>query len=306
MRIVIFLLVCVYVGRLCANYENKIHYVWMGDLGTDQRKLMAGLGPERLYELLSRDNSSRNKNIDVNFWVRKSVVLSARELFSGKENFIKVKSIDDLIEKSNGLQSLNEHERIQLKDLVDKLNEKKMFASEVDILGQLVVAEFGGYYFDTTTYFKELPNFFDNQLEKRLGVNLNPGFDADLYRNLYPYHTVFDEGDLQVFSAPQRRDPVFISALKCIIANADDLLKEQAQILVPHNCLNQSMKDQYINDYPAGDQPPWKYFWYSSREEILGVSGEFKVYDELKLVKLAAGSWREGMGVVKGNINKRL
>ena len=66
--------------KLFSNYENTVHYVWMGDINTTQRMELATLGPDRL-DFLIRNLPIENE-ISINFWVREPTKEIATQLFT--------------------------------------------------------------------------------------------------------------------------------------------------------------------------------------------------------------------------------
>lgn len=272
-------------GFALANYENTIHYAWIGDLATRERKNLATLGPQRLQDLIYK--TMKYTNARINMWVRGNNLESAVALFSQMPN-IKVLSLDDYFH-SSFVKHFSPAEVNKYFDLVNKLEGERKFAFAKDMVAVLIVAEFGGYFFDTTTFFKSLnAHLFDNTLEKRAGfIGSESTYKPDPSYQFGPFQALTD---YQVFSAPQKGDSVFVEAVKCAILNDGAI----------QSCFINSLVEKY------GIQPedPWRYGWQSVTEKVNG----FQVvkYFELDLYKISAGSWRTGLSgavAVSGGVN---
>ncbi|OPZ23817.1 MAG: hypothetical protein BWZ03_00377 [bacterium ADurb.BinA186] len=265
------------------NYENTVHYVWMGNLDTDQRKDISSLGPRRLHELAAKSNKTPLAYMEINMWVRANTIAAAQEFFKTLPG-IKVRNLDD--EFKNMSRNFFYHEQItRLFAILDKLEETRSYSMQADIVGLLVVAEFGGYYFDTTTFFKKLPNLFDNNLKKRIGLTEDKKslpVDNELWK--YPFAWT----DLQVFSAPTKGDSVFVDTVRCILKEYDnpEIANKPAikNLGIPHYCLIEEAHKRYTSPEQFPGEEFWDHVWQKRDDE----------YFELDLLKIGAGTWKLG------------
>lgn len=284
--ILVFLLISF---KLFSNYENTVHYVWMGDINTTQRMELATLGPDRL-DFLIRNLPIENEII-INFWVREPTKEIATQLFTGTN--IKVRSIDDYLSGLIASEFFNTQEIAQLKKIIDEMEPKKFYAFQKDIIGIFLVAELGGYLFDTTTYFYSLPNLFNNDSIKRIGIPFGKDSEnnIEILKNFFPSISLWNELDLQISAAPIRGDAVFILSMKKILAsyNKHGLQK----VSPPHFLISLSFEKEF------GIQP------HNFTELIFRKDPKTKTFSDLKLLKISAGTWRYGseIGSVTGEIH---
>lgn len=260
------------------NYENTVHYVWMGNLDTQERQQLCALGPNRLDNLLSQ--RSEPLDIKIKLWVRNNTKQQALSLFSGTR--IEVVSIDDLL--STKREFFSDAETAKVKEIIDAMELKKSYSFQADVLGIFVAAEFGGYYFDTTTYFHELPNLFNNTFIKRLGIRLSIPLAVALknYKSmeLSPWYL----GDLQVFSAPQKGDSVFIKSIKKMIEDFGEegwYTTKPETSFSPHGAVIRAFEEVF------GSFP-------NNFEELVWIRGDDGKFRDLFLEKIEASSWRFG------------
>lgn len=267
------------------NYENTIHYVWMGKLDNPQNREMVTVGPQRLQDLINKDETGRYADVKIYLWVRDYSMEDAEALFSSMPN-IEVRSFDAYFNKGKSkFFSLEEMKKFYY--LMDVAENEQRYISQADAARMLVIAEFGGYYFDTTTFFTSLPkNIFDNNWEKRVGFTSNKvKWEKSLASQTQcPLHLLMD---IQVISAPKKGDPIFIDTITCI-------LKHPRNRFDAIGCYGKTLHKI------LGWSPPnvWQYAWQCTSEEFQfekeGKIETFSVlyYDELNLLKVNASSWR--------------
>jgi len=122
----------------------------MGRLDDEHLRELCLGGPISLAE--------RDPNKVVNLWLPESLIAEAKELFDGHDN-IQLYSIDRLLNLEYvRFNHLSEESIIRTRNVIEGLEKINKYSAQVDLLEVLIIAEFGGFYFDTTTYFYDYPD----------------------------------------------------------------------------------------------------------------------------------------------------
>ncbi len=126
-----------------------VHYIWMGDQFPALEMLEGPISIAH-YSLTS---------IYPIMWVPAALVNNAMAAFSGKA--IAVRSVDDMLAGHYSQDHCLQHiDPITTGAALQLLASYAAFAAQKDLLSHAILAEFGGYYFDTTAAFTQEPIFY--------------------------------------------------------------------------------------------------------------------------------------------------
>lgn len=128
--------------------DDTVHFVWEGDLSTENKKICCKSGPASLAKL--------SPETDIKVWVSETAIGQAKELFKEYKN-ITVRSTYRMLDSHYGQLKFIQDKTNAIKTLYYKLGKGKSFAAQKDLISFAIIAEFGGYFFDTTTQFKQKP-----------------------------------------------------------------------------------------------------------------------------------------------------
>ncbi len=271
--------------------NEQVHYIWVGGLGSDAAKASCSMGPKRLAQLYAEQANeseppSDNVNV-INMWVQASEVEQAETLFQDTPN-VQIRNIDEFVHDFEW--GLGDAEQVRaIYDNPDIPNVAKK-----DLLTYVVLNKEGGYFFDTSTFFTEVPEL--------------PSLDNNQYKVMLNRDSIED---------PERRWLLWTTVDVWMMASA-------ANSMFTSVALNDCMKtydnhsdrsyggamfagaSQYAFDILANDgrfsknvfEPPSSETLDTVKKHALlyesgNVSQEWFV-PELNMSKFSLGFWREG------------
>lgn len=147
MKIFIFSFFLIHFSVLSVDEINEhhqlVHYIWMGEIGCKAHEELLVLGPTSLAKC--------GANVDIFMWVPESLLQEAHTIFKRYPK-IQIKSVDQWLKNSSEfIHIFNYAERIEI--LLGKMDDRRSFTAQKDLLSFAIMAELGGYYFDCTTKF---------------------------------------------------------------------------------------------------------------------------------------------------------
>lgn len=194
--------------------NNKVHFIWMGSLKEEKYQAACHFGPSSL--------AKQSPQTKINMWVPEHLLKDAETLFKDYPN-IQICSIDRMLNGEYGPLQHIENPKL-IKDLLSEQDKARSFAAQKDLVSFTLMAEYGGYFFDTTIEFTGSPKLTPVETPKVVLEPWSRGETGGTPLGASPWFST----DLWTFASPAG-DLLFTYALKKYLDHYLNRIEEHNQ-----------------------------------------------------------------------------